>query len=151
MTHKLLEYLTFLFHMLNYFFHASHVFFFIDLFRLKIWRILRCLTVFATTFLHENNEEMDWDPIQLVLHAILIEWLRLKVNFLTFNLNHLIKNYWKIQKIKSKKMKILWKKKKLHLCNTFWILHEISIPKKWDPPWICTLPFTYIYYDEWNK
>ena len=36
---------------------------------------------------------MDSYPMQLILHAIPIEWLRLKVNLLTFNPNHLIKNY----------------------------------------------------------
>jgi hypothetical protein len=49
--------------------------------------------------------------------AIPIEWLRLKINFLTFNLNHLIKNCYKIQKTKSEKF--MRRKKKLHLYNTF--------------------------------
>jgi hypothetical protein len=34
----------------------------------------------------------DLENLGLRSHAILIEWLRLKINFLTFNLNHLIKN-----------------------------------------------------------
>ena len=54
----------------------------------------------------------DLYPMQLVLHAIPIEWLRLKINLLTFNLNHLIKNYLKIQKAKSEKILKMWEKKK---------------------------------------
>ena len=50
--------------------------------------------------------------MQLVLYAIPIEWLRLKINFLTFNLNHLIKNYKKIQKVKSEKVLKMWEKKR---------------------------------------
>ena len=54
----------------------------------------------------------DWYSMQLVLHVIPIEWLRLKVNFLTFNLNHLIKNHSKIQKAKSKKVLKMWEEKR---------------------------------------
>ena len=55
--------------------------------------------------------------MQLELHIIPIEWLRLKVNFLIFNLNHLIKNCYKIFKIKSKKF--MREKNELHSGNTF--------------------------------
>ena len=46
-----------------------------------------------------------------ISHAIPIEWLRLKVNFLTFNPNHLIKNHSKIQKAKSEIFLKIWKEK----------------------------------------
>ena len=54
----------------------------------------------------------DWYSMQLVLHVIPIEWLRLKINFLTFNLNHLIKNHSKIQKAKSEKVLKMWEEKR---------------------------------------
>ncbi len=65
-----------------------------------------------------NNCEMkNWDPMQLVLHIIPIEWLRLKVNFFNFQSQSLNKKL--LKNLKSKMWKIHEREKGIALMQYF--------------------------------